>query len=213
MVASRRMFTHELSRRLAQGADSQRAFLTSNSDLVTPPPLVSPETEQIGKLAGILIAVILFGWSVLRFILRPLWDETVFHAWLRKSPDVERHLRDTMFRKDIEERVELNRKLAEGITISTANAGAISAHTTEISRLTSEQRATNTLLQSLPHMSGIMEGMSDSIDRLGMQIDAALSVAKKNGETIAAHSVILMLDHDRRHEARRSTDSLPGEAL
>lgn len=81
-----------------------------------PPPA---ETEQLGRLAGMAIAVVVFAAGILRFLLRPLLDVLVYESWKRKANDVALDVR-AMVQPDIATLAASVERLAETVERSAA---------------------------------------------------------------------------------------------
>lgn len=151
-------------------------------------------------------------WAVVRVVFRPFVDASRFDSFKRKGTDVNKFLREELFKEDLLARAQVLVLAQEGMGLATKNAMAIASLTTEISRVFSQQAAQNILLNSIPHLAGSMEIMSSTLERLSDKMDAATDIARTNGELLAAHAAILAerrtanQQNDQRQHVRRQDD-------
>jgi len=161
---------------------------------------VSP--AEFGKIATTVIGIITFLWAVFYRIARPFVDEQRFQSWVRKSTEVERHMRENMFEQDIIDRRRVKRLAVRTMRQAESNTAAIG-------RLIETQQAATILLSSIPHLAASMENMSTALEKMNKSLDLTNDIARDNGERISAHAALLGLEQDRRHMVRRTSDPLP----
>jgi hypothetical protein len=207
------LIVHLAAVRSAQGADTD-SMLNARFHPTTPAPSMpmpylqsaaSPaaDLETLGKFAIMLIGILSAAYGFFRFVLRPFWDDSILAAWKRKSPDVEHHLRE-MFAPEIKERAEMRNAVQGAIAATTANATAIAGMAQEQAQLIS-------LMGSLPHLAGVMEGFGDALERIEQSQERQNEISRQQGESIAAlRAIVKDRESDRRHIARRDGDPEPG---
>lgn len=146
-------------------------------------------------------------WGVIRIVIRPLWDDLALAAWKRKRPEVERFMRDDIFRLDLEKRRASEERLDRALIIADRNAESIANLAADIARVAAEQRAMTTVLAGIPLIAASIESVNDTLERMERSVDRNNDIQVEHGEKIATLSALIGEDTPgRRHHTRRATD-------
>lgn len=156
-------------------------------------PDVTPLTaKDYGELVGGGIALLGFLLGAVRYIFRPLFDDTVFNAVRRKKRDVEAFMRDEIFARDISDRMETARLARES-----ADA---------VKRLSTDVAALIPIIRDLPRLTGSVESLAD-------EVKAANTISRLHGEKISALVAVIEVDNGGRRSplSHLHTDGLAPE--
>lgn len=157
--------------------------------------------REFGALATALIAVTMFVYGIAWRIARPWIDESRHQSWIRKSTDVETHLRKTIFVDDIKERQRMHKLAVRALRTANRNAEAIT-------HLIETQRTATQLLASIPHLAATMENMSSNLEKMAHEIGETNVLCRGYGEKIAVHEALIGRDGTM-HMHKRATDVQP----
>lgn len=126
-------------------------------------PLTWVSVGQFIAITVSTLAALLAGAIV---VWRPLFDLAVLRAVQRRRPDIERMLREEVFKRELDER-EATRKLIESAALtSERNAEAIDA-------LRKGHEAIDRELRALPALAQSVERCTDAVEKLTGDLNAA----------------------------------------